>query len=921
MKDYSKVSYPLNQLLQGCLPAASLKKIKASCPERVVYKASDQFGNRWTDTCEAAFKELKVRLTQAPLLVFADPQLPYVLHVDACCEGLGGVLYQDQGQGLKPVAFVSRSLTLSEKNYPVHKLEFLALKWAVVDKLHDYLYGVKFEVQTDNNPLTYVLTTAKLDAVGHRWLAALSAYDFSLKYRPGRQNVDADALSRRPHRRVKDQEWMNIPSSGVRSLCQLPGQDQSSSCASASRIVASLGGSSKSVPAAYCNLAKLDALKISKLSSEDLSCGQKDDPCLGEIWRALKEGDLFMVQKKTHKDIPLILREWDRLVLENGVMFRCTQVPGRPRRKQLCLPAKFHEDVLKSLHDESGHLGFDKTYGFVKERFYWPRMKVAVEKYCQTCARCVQRKTLPKIAAPLSHLSSTGPMELVCMDFLSIEPDSKNICNVLVITDHYTRYAQAFPTKDQKASTVAKVLWEKYFIHYGLPRRMHSDQGRDFESRLIHELFDLLGVEKSRTTPYHPQGDPQPERFNRTLLNMLGTLDPRQKQQWSRHVGHLVHVYNCSVNEATGYSPYFLMFGREARLPIDLSFGVSSDGTSTKSYQRFVKVLQRELKSAYELAEENAGKKNAGNKRRYDQRLRYCHLVPGDRVLIRNLGLQGKHKLADRWSAEPYIVQSQMPHLPVLRLKPESGNGPVKILHRNHILPIGQELRQRQVSDSVLEPRRRTLRRRKNTEHRQIPGQEVKDVTEMQAAETTVDPNNDESSDSETEAFGVWYPIPQNQQLTPEGRETFQDPMVSESVIENMESSDDEVEIMQSAETEESIASDLRLLSENNSASLQDVSQESTGAVEIPEQDQMNVDQSDVNQTISDNVPERGTRSQRERIVPKRFTYDTLGVPKFEPVLAQAKAVNPGRYCSTAYLWMNVPSRLSTCTVTLSQRC
>ncbi|KAL1258935.1 hypothetical protein QQF64_009512 [Cirrhinus molitorella] len=111
IKDYSKVSYPLNQLLQGCLPATSLKKIKAGLlPDRVVYKASDPFGSRWADACEAAFNELKVRLTQAPVLVFANPQIPYVLHVDVCCEGLGGVLYQDQGQGLRPVAFVSRSL-------------------------------------------------------------------------------------------------------------------------------------------------------------------------------------------------------------------------------------------------------------------------------------------------------------------------------------------------------------------------------------------------------------------------------------------------------------------------------------------------------------------------------------------------------------------------------------------------------------------------------------------------------------------------------------------------------------------------------------------------------------------------------------------------------------------------------------------
>lgn len=118
-----------------------------------------------------------------------------------------------------------------------------------------------------------------------------------------------------------------------------------------------------------------------------------------------------------------------------------------------------------------------------------------------------------------------------CIDFLSLETDSKGFANVLVVTDHFTQYAQAFPTKDQKANTVAKVLYEKYFVHYGLPARIHSDQGTDFESRLIKELLSMLGVRKSRTTPYHPQGNPQPERFNRTLLAMLGTLNPSKKQK------------------------------------------------------------------------------------------------------------------------------------------------------------------------------------------------------------------------------------------------------------------------------------------------------------------------------------------------------------------------------------------------------
>lgn len=119
-----------------------------------------------------------------------------MLHTDASGEGLGAALYQQQGGKLRVIAYASRGLSKSEKNYPTHKLEYLALKWAVCDKFNDYLYGSEFVVLTDNNPLTYVLTSAKLDAAGHRWLVALSTYNFSIKYRAGLANKDADGLSR-----------------------------------------------------------------------------------------------------------------------------------------------------------------------------------------------------------------------------------------------------------------------------------------------------------------------------------------------------------------------------------------------------------------------------------------------------------------------------------------------------------------------------------------------------------------------------------------------------------------------------------------------------------------------------------------------------------------------------------------------------
>lgn len=116
---------------------------------------------------------------------------------------------------------------------------------------------------------------------------------------------------------------------------------------------------------------------------------------------------------------------------------------------------------------------------------------------------------------------------------------------------------------------VAQILMEKFFVHYGLPSRIPLDQGRDFEGHLIRELLTLMGIRKSRTTPFHPQGDPQPKRFNRILLFILATLGQEKKPAWSQSVPYLVHAYNSTKCDATGYSPYYLMFGREARL-VDL---------------------------------------------------------------------------------------------------------------------------------------------------------------------------------------------------------------------------------------------------------------------------------------------------------------------------------------------------------------
>ena len=133
----------------------------------------------WTGECQVAFDKLKELCTSTPILAYANYKKPFQLQTDTSDFSLGAVLYQrDDDNHQRVIAFASRSLSNTEKNYPAHKLEFLALKWAITDRFHEYLYGGQFNVYTDNNPLTYILTSAKLDATGQRWVASLANYDF-----------------------------------------------------------------------------------------------------------------------------------------------------------------------------------------------------------------------------------------------------------------------------------------------------------------------------------------------------------------------------------------------------------------------------------------------------------------------------------------------------------------------------------------------------------------------------------------------------------------------------------------------------------------------------------------------------------------------------------------------------------------------
>ena len=592
---YAQVAQPLNKLISGDNASKKHKKVD------------------WDDKCEEAFLNLKEKCCKPPILAFADYGKPFKLHTDASGLGLGAILYQTQEDGTERViAYVSRTLSKSERNYPAYKLEFLALKWSVCDRFHEYLYGGNFEVLTDNNPLTYILTTAKLDVTGQRWVANLANYNFSIRYKSGKLNVDADALSRNPWDVQIDPTIVGSIINYEASTPNLFESQGPNTHSLHSDLVIAKGG--------YVNHLipqELEDKNSKVMTKQKWIEAQKNDVTINQLITLLKSKTLG--HRKCHKndstEMKSMLRIKNQLVLRKGLLYRKIKKGNREGSiLEFVVPTKYREQVLRACHDDVGHAGIWKCTRLLRNRFYWANVNQDMEQHIKRCDRCIRFKAKAEVA-PLEGIEAAYPMELVHIDYLTIESNkSAKDVNVLVVTDHYTRLAQAFVTNTQTASTVAKTLWDKYFMYYGIPEKILSDQGRNFESSLIMELCKLTGIKKLRTTPYRPQTNGQCEKFNSTLINMIGTLPSEIKYNWQDHVNTLVHAYNCMDSTATKFSPYYLMFGREPNLPIDIEFGVRTPDLVATSTKNYVEKLRRRLAWAFKKAQEVNEKERKRNK-------------------------------------------------------------------------------------------------------------------------------------------------------------------------------------------------------------------------------------------------------------------------------------------------------------------
>ena len=829
VKDFSKRVKPMYDLLRKDGDGKAAKKEMKSAKKSQKYEAKEPI--IWEEVHQDILNELLDYLKSPEVIAYPNFDLPFFINCDASNQGLGAVLYQEQEGIDRVIGYASRTLSEAEKNYHWHsgKLEFLGLKWAVTDRFADYLrYGPPFKVFTDNNPLTYVLTTAKLNAVGQRWVNDLADFNFTIKYKPGKENIDADCLSRKP---------MSISEFKKRCTATAPSLKEGWTPEAVDLCPVMVGG---------VNVKKLSLEsdeEVEAVVAEDLARKQQQDETIAPVYKAVSEGKRLSRKegKALSRSSKLLLRNFGKLFIRNGVLMRKTV-----KYEQVVLPSDFYHLVYVELHEKLAHLGVEKVVDLAQRRFYWPKMADDIKNYIQKKCRCVaNKKPNQPEKAKLVPIQAMYPFQMVSIDYMHLDPCKGNYKYAMVVTDHFTRFAQVYATKSKSSKAAAQKLYDEYMMQFGFPERLHHDQGPEFNSDLFKQLERLTGIKGSNTTPYHPQGDGQAERFNRTLCNMLKCLPEVAKKDWKNHLPKLAFAYNSSINKTTGFSPFRLMFNRESRLPIDQMFeGVRRDERlANQSHEQYISQWEKAMQEAVEIARKNIGKSAEYSKRYYDKKVRAVEIVEGDRVLMKNVRERGgTGKMRSYWEETLFTVIETRENVPVYTIKNMKKPSDVRVVHRNLLLKCDELPLDIFDDKGKVEKTGKPAKRGNN-----------KKKTEIPCECPSVDIEEEEDADI---AVMIHH------------QETIAEPQHPEESF--VESESDYLEEVQQVEEEEE-----------------------EHVVPEPEEDDSGEEEAADEETESDVEESEGSdeedppirRSTRNRTAAKRFTYSTIGG---DPTLAEA---------------------------------
>ena len=383
---------------------------------------------------------------------------------------------------------------------------------------------------------------------------------------------------------------------------------------------------------------------------------QKEDPVLYQVAKHLRPPrETFRVvlhKVLDKKATAAYVKAKEHLLIKNGLLYRKTrQGQAGETVFQFIVLQRHRGATLDGCHQKVAYQGQHRSIALMQERFWWPGMTRDLRNRIKKCSHCRKYEAAPPVA-PMKPLTCSSLGELLHVDFTSIEEtvplrEDPIIRNVLVLQDHFSKYVVAYVVKDQTACTATETLRIGYFGLFGAPAYLVSDQGKAFTGHVITHLCKLYGVQKLKTSPYHAQTNGQVEHMNQTIICIIGKLEEEKKVCWSEHLPELLMAYNATRSAVTGYSPYYLLFGRRPRIPVDYLFPTLRDSPHQTKMEVSVAAMQRRLKEAFAVVRQLTSEDAAKQCRYYDRKAGAVALQPGDIIMVCTDGFVGKRKVKD----------------------------------------------------------------------------------------------------------------------------------------------------------------------------------------------------------------------------------------------------------------------------------